>query len=186
MATCRNERRQGASLNRARDRIESMLIEQFTHDRYATAVPADLDLDTGVLSWIICGHLPPILVRAGRWITAPDRPPSHPLGTGLGLPADVHREQLQAGDRRILYTGGITEAETATAASSGSTTSSTSSSGSRPPRYRSRRPCAASYAPYSNTTTVSSRTTPPSSSPNGTARDGGRFADGAAGRQPHR
>ncbi|WP_225804509.1 PP2C family protein-serine/threonine phosphatase [Streptomyces sp. NK15101] len=110
MATCRNERRQGADLSQARDSIESTLIEQFTHDRYTTAVLADLDLDTGVLSWINCGHLPPILIRAGRWITALDRRPSHPLGTELGLPAEVHREQLQAGDRLILYTDGITEA----------------------------------------------------------------------------
>ncbi|MFF8606280.1 PP2C family protein-serine/threonine phosphatase [Streptomyces sp. NPDC015346] len=110
MATCRNQRRQGFGLHQARDSIEGTLIEQFAHDRYATAVLADLDLDTGVLSWINCGHLPPILIREGRWITALDRPPTHPLGTELGLPAEVHREQLQTGDRLILYTDGITEA----------------------------------------------------------------------------
>lgn len=110
MATCRNQRRQGASLSQARDGIEAMLIEQFTLDRYATAVLADLDMATGLLSWINCGHPPPILIRAGRWITALERPPSHPLGTDLSLPAEVHREQLEPGDRLILYTDGITEA----------------------------------------------------------------------------
>ncbi|MGW0465503.1 PP2C family protein-serine/threonine phosphatase [Streptomyces sp. NPDC003027] len=110
MATCRSERRQGRGLSRARDSIERILIEQFTHDRYATAILADLDLGTGVLSWLNCGHLPPILIREGRWITALDRPPTHPLGTELNLPARVHQEQLQAGDRLILYTDGITEA----------------------------------------------------------------------------
>ncbi|MFF8275777.1 PP2C family protein-serine/threonine phosphatase [Streptomyces lateritius] len=110
MATCRNQRRQGSGLQQVRDGIEGTLIEQFSHDRYATAVLADLDLATGVLTWINCGHLPPILIREGRWITALDRPPTHPLGTDLALPAHVHHEQLQAGDRVIFYTDGITEA----------------------------------------------------------------------------
>nr|WP_329201763.1 MULTISPECIES: PP2C family protein-serine/threonine phosphatase [unclassified Streptomyces] len=110
MATCRNQRRQGASLNEARDGIEAMLIEQFTLDRYATAILADLDLDSGLLSWINCGHPPPILIRDGRWITTLERTPTHPLGTDLGLPAHVHREQLEPGDRLVLYTDGITEA----------------------------------------------------------------------------
>ncbi|MGW0366728.1 PP2C family protein-serine/threonine phosphatase [Streptomyces sp. NPDC002990] len=110
MATCRNQRRQGMGLSEARDGIEAMLIEQFTLDRYATAVLADLDMVTGVLSWINCGHPPPILIRSGRWITALDRPPTHPLGTDLGLPAEVYREQLEPGDRLVLYTDGITEA----------------------------------------------------------------------------
>ncbi|WP_107050703.1 PP2C family protein-serine/threonine phosphatase [Streptomyces sp. NRRL F-2580] len=110
MATCRNQRRQGASLTQARDAIEAMLLEQFTLDRYATAVLADLDLRSGLLSWINCGHAPPILIRAGRWITALDRPPTHPLGTDLGLPAEIHREQLEPGDRIVFYTDGIIEA----------------------------------------------------------------------------
>ncbi|MGW7456734.1 PP2C family protein-serine/threonine phosphatase [Streptomyces sp. NPDC054797] len=110
MATCRNQRRQGASITQARDSIETMLVEQFTHDRYATAVLADLDLNTGLLSWITCGHPPPILIRAGRWITTLERRPSHPLGTELGLPALIHREHLEPGDRLLLYTDGITEA----------------------------------------------------------------------------
>lgn len=114
MATCRNQRRQGAGITRARDDIEKVLIEQFTLERYATAILADLDLNTGLLSWINCGHPPPILIRAGRWVTTLERPPSHPLGTALGLPAHVHREQLEPGDRLVLYTDGITEARNRT------------------------------------------------------------------------
>lgn len=110
MATCRNQRRQGAGLEQARDAIESMLLEQFTRERYATAILADLDLRSGLLSWINCGHPPPILIRAGRWITALERRPTHPLGTDLGLPVEIHREQLEPGDRIICYTDGIIEA----------------------------------------------------------------------------
>ncbi len=49
MATCRNQRRQGNSLTEARDAIEATLIEQF----------ADLDLNTGLLTWLNCGTIPP-------------------------------------------------------------------------------------------------------------------------------
>ncbi|PNG18166.1 PP2C family protein-serine/threonine phosphatase, partial [Streptomyces cahuitamycinicus] len=69
MATCRNQRRQGRGLAEARDTIEATLIEQFSHTRYATAVLADLDLTTGVLTWINCGHHPPVLIRGRRWTT---------------------------------------------------------------------------------------------------------------------
>ncbi|MFE7953113.1 PP2C family protein-serine/threonine phosphatase [Streptomyces sp. NPDC057426] len=111
MATCRNRRRQQADLNQVRDAVESTLIEQFARDNYVTAILADLDLRTGLLRWLNCGHPPPLLIREGRWVTALDGPPTHPLGTDLGLPATVHREQLQPGDRLLLYTDGITEAQ---------------------------------------------------------------------------
>ncbi|MBT2445450.1 serine/threonine-protein phosphatase [Streptomyces sp. ISL-36] len=110
MATCRSQRRQGAGLRQARDHIEAALIEHFAHERYVTAVLADLDLRTGLLSWLNCGHPPPVLIRQSRWITALTGTPTHPLGTDLALPATVHREHLQPGDRLLLYTDGITEA----------------------------------------------------------------------------
>ncbi|MEE1939627.1 PP2C family protein-serine/threonine phosphatase [Streptomyces sp. TRM 70361] len=110
MATCRNRRRQGGSLTDIRDAIEATLIEQFTHTRYTTAVLADLDLATGLLTWINCGHPLPILIRGGRWTTHLHCRPTHPLGTDLGLPATLCREQLEPGDRLLLYTDGITEA----------------------------------------------------------------------------
>lgn len=113
MATCRSKRRQGAGLAEAALSIETMLIEQFTLNRYATGILADLDLGTGLLTWINCGHHPPVLVRGGRWTTALDCAPSHPLGTDLALPVVPCREQLEPGDRLLLYTDGITEARDA-------------------------------------------------------------------------
>jgi serine phosphatase RsbU (regulator of sigma subunit) len=113
MATCRNQRRQGKSLAEARDAIETMLVEQFAQSHYATAVLADLDLKTGVLTWINCGHHPPVLIRGGRWTAHLECHPTHPLGTDLGLDVSLCREQLEPGDRLLLYTDGIIEARDA-------------------------------------------------------------------------
>lgn len=110
VAACRSGRRQGADLPRVREIIEHTLIEQFGRSRYATGILADLDLATGMLSWINCGHLPPVVIRGGRTATALRSRPTHPLGTGLGLSVTVSHDQLEPGDRLLLYTDGITEA----------------------------------------------------------------------------
>ncbi|WP_235882454.1 PP2C family protein-serine/threonine phosphatase [Streptomyces apricus] len=113
MATCRNERRRGRGLEEARDAIEATLLEQFSRSRYATAVLADLDLDSGLLTWLNCGHHLPVLIRGRRWTTHLGCAPTHPLGTDLGLPVTVCREQLEPGDQLLLYTDGIVEARDA-------------------------------------------------------------------------
>lgn len=113
VATCRNQRRRGASLTEARDAIESTLLEQFARSRYATALLADLDLGTGLLTWLNCGHHSPVLIRGRRWITHLHCSPTHPLGTDLNLPPTLCREHLEPGDQLLLYTDGIIEARDA-------------------------------------------------------------------------
>ncbi|MGK5448627.1 PP2C family protein-serine/threonine phosphatase [Streptomyces radiopugnans] len=110
VAACRNARRQGADLAEASRLAEKMLIEQFGTGRYATGVLASLDMATGQLSWVNRGHPLPVLVRTGRWSSQLRCPPAGPMGTDLGLPITVCHEQLQPGDRVVLYTDGITEA----------------------------------------------------------------------------
>ncbi|MFJ4868590.1 PP2C family protein-serine/threonine phosphatase [Streptomyces sp. NPDC088757] len=110
MGTCRNSRRQGMGLAETSERIEQALIEQYDHKRYATGILAELDTRTGVLTWVNRGHHPPVLMRGGRWHSHLDCRPTHPMGTGLGLPTTVCREQLEPGDRIVLYTDGIIEA----------------------------------------------------------------------------
>ncbi|WP_411070622.1 PP2C family protein-serine/threonine phosphatase [Streptomyces sp. cmx-4-25] len=110
MGTCRNSRRQGMGLVEIGERIEEALIEQYGHKRYATGVLAELDTRTGVLTWVNRGHHPPVLMRGGRWHSHLVCRPTHPMGTGLGLPTTVCREQLEPGDRIVLYTDGIVEA----------------------------------------------------------------------------
>ncbi|MER7664737.1 MULTISPECIES: PP2C family protein-serine/threonine phosphatase [unclassified Streptomyces] len=113
VATSRSLRRQGADPARACAAIETVLLEQFHHDSYVTGIMADLDMRTGTLSWVNSGHLPPVLVRGGRWAATLDSPPTHPMGTDLGLPVVLRHEHLEPGDRVLLYTDGVTEARNA-------------------------------------------------------------------------
>ncbi|WP_225850164.1 PP2C family protein-serine/threonine phosphatase [Streptomyces sp. HPF1205] len=110
MATNRNQRRQGAGVADASHAIEAALTEQFGHARFASGILADLDLTTGGLTWVNRGHLLPIIIRAERWASTARCPPAGPMGTGLDLPVMVCRDQLEPGDRLLLYTDGITEA----------------------------------------------------------------------------
>ncbi|WP_017568892.1 PP2C family protein-serine/threonine phosphatase [Nocardiopsis halotolerans] len=105
----RNERRKGTPLADIFRGVESILIDEFVHSRFATAVLAELNMATGELDWINCGHLPPVLIRGER-VRDLECEPSHPLGMDLGLPVTVCREQLEPGDRLLLYTDGVIEA----------------------------------------------------------------------------
>ncbi|MFF1299506.1 MULTISPECIES: PP2C family protein-serine/threonine phosphatase [unclassified Streptomyces] len=110
MATCRSHRRSGSPLAAASHAIEDNLVQQFGHSRYATGILADLDLTTGQLSWVNRGHLLPVVIRGSRWVTTLRCAPAGPMGAGFGLRADVCVDQLEPGDRLLLFTDGITEA----------------------------------------------------------------------------
>ncbi|WP_411104329.1 PP2C family protein-serine/threonine phosphatase [Streptomyces sp. cmx-4-9] len=110
VAACRNGRRQGLGLAETSVAIEQTLIAEFGRQRYVTAVLAELGTATGALTWVNRGHHPPVVIRGGRWTTRLQCPPAHPMGTDLGLRPTVCREQLEPGDRVVLYTDGITEA----------------------------------------------------------------------------
>ncbi|MFI0812075.1 PP2C family protein-serine/threonine phosphatase [Streptomyces echinatus] len=110
VAACRNHRRQGDDLVTTGERVEQVLLEHFGHHTYVTAILADLNAHTGLLSWISRGHHPPVLIRAGRWTTSLACHPAHPLGSDLGIAAVLCREQLEPGDRILLHTDGVIEA----------------------------------------------------------------------------
>ncbi|GGO61377.1 PP2C family protein-serine/threonine phosphatase [Nonomuraea cavernae] len=111
MAACRNHRRQYMGLVANSEAIEQVLIEEFGRTtRYVTAIMAELNVRTGLLSWVNRGHHPPVVIRGGRWATVLECPPSHPLGLDLGLPLALCQEQLEPGDRVLFFTDGIIEA----------------------------------------------------------------------------
>ncbi|MEU0782625.1 PP2C family protein-serine/threonine phosphatase [Streptomyces sp. NPDC006173] len=112
VGACRNHRRQGTPLEDLGDAVEQVLLKQFGPSRYVTGILANLDTATGMLTWVNRGHHPPVVIRDGRWTTLLHCPPAHPMGSDLHLPTTVCREQLQPGDRIVLYTDGITEART--------------------------------------------------------------------------
>jgi hypothetical protein len=110
MATCRSHRRAGATIPEASAAIENTLVGQFGHSRYTTGILADLELDTGKFSWVNRGHPLPVLIRGGRWASTLRCPPAGPMGSGFNLPIEQRTEQLEPGDRLLLFTDGITEA----------------------------------------------------------------------------
>jgi len=83
-------------------------------------VLAELDTDTGLLSWVNAGHPAPLLLRRGRLVRSLHSHPTLPLGLVInGRPpatVTVGREQLQPDDRVLLYTDGVTEARSPTGA----------------------------------------------------------------------
>ena len=86
----------------------------FTHkhigEKYATLIIARIRRD-GELEYVNCGHVPPLLVCNQEVI----RPPHGNLPVGLLADATYESDHvsLHAGDRLILVTDGVTEAENA-------------------------------------------------------------------------
>ena len=94
--------------------IVSFVNRFFTHkhigEKYATLIVARVRPD-GDLEYVNCGHVPPLIVSAGKV----ERPEHGNLPVGLLPDAEYQsaRLQLKAGDRLVLVTDGVTEAENA-------------------------------------------------------------------------
>jgi hypothetical protein len=94
---------------------DDLLTAQTGRAQFVTAALAALDTANGVLQYVIAGHPPPVLVRRGRSVRELPHPPRTPLGV-RGTPPDllkVGHEQLEPGDRLLLYSDGIVEARNA-------------------------------------------------------------------------
>jgi len=131
VASCRSTRRAGGTLPDIVRRADHAIAGQFADIRFVTALLCDLDLTTGLFSWIPCGHPPPLLIRGNKVIKELARRPSPPLGLGSidthdtnanppadahpegGATAPVYTERLEPGDRVLLYTDGVTEGRSA-------------------------------------------------------------------------
>jgi hypothetical protein len=120
VAAYRNARRADRSLTDTAALIHDALVEAFGGTAFATAVLAELDTDTGVLTWVNAGHPAPLLLRRGKLVRSLHSRPTLPLGLVItGRPPTtitVGREQLQPDDRVLLYTDGVTEARSPTGA----------------------------------------------------------------------
>jgi sigma-B regulation protein RsbU (phosphoserine phosphatase) len=89
-------------------RVNNLICESSTSNRYATFFYGEYDPDTRVLTYVNAGHNPPYILRAGQAIALP------PTGMVVGLIANAQYEQatipLQPGDVLLTFTDGISEA----------------------------------------------------------------------------
>lgn len=125
LASCRSTRRSGGSLTDIAARADDAIAGLFGDNLFVTALLCDLNLGTGLLTWVPCGHPPPLLIR-GRAVRELARTPRPPLGLagprarrsggrrGRAAPGPaVCTERLEPGDRLLLYTDGVTEGRAA-------------------------------------------------------------------------
>jgi phosphoserine phosphatase RsbU/P len=91
-------------------KLNRHLCASIPSNRLVTLFYGELDLDTGCLRHVNGGHNPPFVLAAG---SRPTRLPA--TGMALGVAPDAGYESvtlsLAPGDRLVLYTDGITEAE---------------------------------------------------------------------------
>jgi len=140
IASCRSTRRTGGTLTEMVAHADHAIAAQFGGNRFVTALLCHLDVGSGVFAWAPCGHPPPLLIRSNRVVKELDRRQRLPLGlseveaiyqrtnAAQGSGADsvtmledvdesaaipLHTERLEAGDRVLLYTDGITEGRAA-------------------------------------------------------------------------
>src|SRR6202140_2461499 len=90
--------------------VNRFFTEKLVGEKYATVLLVRLKRD-GELEYVNCGHVQPLLVCGGEVI----RPPHGNVPVGLLADATFEsaRCQMKSGDRFILVTDGVTEAENA-------------------------------------------------------------------------
>ena len=97
----------GAPLAEVATNLHAYLCEKEIGEKYATMLLLRVDAQGGV-ELVNCGHLPPLLISAGKVTETPVHNP--PIG--LWPPAEFHgsRCELRPGDRLLAFTDGVTEA----------------------------------------------------------------------------
>jgi serine phosphatase RsbU (regulator of sigma subunit) len=100
----------GMPLTEVVSAVNRFFIDKLVGEKYATVLLARLRRD-GELEYVNCGHVPPLLVCGGEVI----RPPHGNVPVGLLPDATFESSscQMKSGDRFILVTDGVTEAENA-------------------------------------------------------------------------
>lgn len=90
-------------------RINGFLTDRAEHGKYATMFYSRLDRQ-GRLTFVNAGHCAPLLVRAGGE-TEKLETTSMPVGLMPGARFHVGSRELHPGDRLVLYSDGVTEAQ---------------------------------------------------------------------------
>jgi serine phosphatase RsbU (regulator of sigma subunit) len=96
-----------------------LLVANNREDMFTTLFCGVIDLPSGTMTYCNCGHNPPLLLRRGESTFEPLRNCGPPLGVTDDISYVPRSIALAPGDMLLLYTDGVTEAETAQAAQFG-------------------------------------------------------------------
>jgi len=114
VAAYRNARRSQRSLPATVQTIEAAVNATFDGGEFLTGQVAELDTESGLLTWVNAGHPSPLLLRDGRMVKALDCEPVLPFGLAWfshdDHPMPLGSETLQPGDQVLFYSDGVVEA----------------------------------------------------------------------------
>jgi sigma-B regulation protein RsbU (phosphoserine phosphatase) len=101
----------GSAIPGVLSRINDFMSERAEHGKYATVFFATMN-SGGHLTYSNCGHCAPMLVRCGEAGSIRNLGPnSMPVGLVPGAPFSEEHCVLAPGDRIVLYSDGVTEAQ---------------------------------------------------------------------------
>lgn len=95
-------------LDQILSRVNHFLNERAAGEKYATVFYVRVE-PGGLLHWVNAGHCPPIVLRRGTLSTLGST--GMPVGLLAGAGYEVRQTQLLPGDKLIIYTDGVTEAQ---------------------------------------------------------------------------
>ena len=99
------------TLGRRIERLNRFLMDRTGGEKYATVFYALLELD-GRLSYVNAAHCPPMVVRAGGELSTLEAT-GMPVGLMEAAEFGVAEQRLAPGDKIVIYTDGVTEAQNA-------------------------------------------------------------------------
>ena len=110
VAAQRSVRQAGGSLIDAARTMHDAVLHGGEDEAFMTTILASWDARNLALSWINCGHPPPLLHRAGQPLEPLSSRVCVPLGlTDLSPTLELAHVVLQPGDQVLLYSDGVTE-----------------------------------------------------------------------------
>lgn len=111
VAAYRNGRRNRLDLVGSAHHVHHHITQHFGSNQFVTGILLSLEIATGRLTCCVAGHPPPLLLRNGRVVKTLSQETGMPFG--IGACSTPYEEQLEPGDRVLLYTDGVTEARAA-------------------------------------------------------------------------
>ncbi len=100
----------GTDLRELAVTLHAFVCDREIDEKYATLLLGKVNRD-GEFQWVNCGHLPPLLISDGRVAELPGN--SMPVGLVRDAAFETRTARMKPGDRLIVITDGVTEAQNA-------------------------------------------------------------------------